>query len=50
MVGRPQIHIISQTSTLLLSSLVILGKCLKFLCLTLLKIIGVFVLGVIEKN
>lgn len=50
MVGRPQSHIVAQALNLLSSSLVILGTCLNFLCLILLKIIEVFVLGVLEKQ
>ena len=45
MVGRPQSHIVTQALNLLSSSLVILGTCLNFLSLILLKIIEVFVLG-----
>lgn len=48
-VAVPQIHIIAQASTLLLSSLVILGKCLKALCLSLLKLIGMLCMGLLKK-
>ena len=41
-VGRPQSHIVAHALNLLSSSLVILGMCLNFLCLILLKIIEVF--------
>ena len=46
--GWLEIQIIAQASTFPLTSLVILGKCLRFLGLSLLKIM--IVIGVIEKN